>query len=89
MATLLRPGQAVDGWKCTSFVAVWFMGGDWTWLKVMSEGASRLGLDVDCGLNARGYMVRPGLVDVEAVKFKVPCGTWMAEERPETRSIGQ
>lgn len=34
-------------------------------------------------------MVRGGLVDVEVCQYTVPYGTWMAEERPEKRPIGQ
>ena len=76
------------------YADVWFKdgevcSGDWKWLKAMRDGASRLGLDLDCGLNARDYMTEAGLVDVEVVRYVVPYGTWMAEERPETRLIGQ
>ena len=91
MATLLKPG----GWmEVHDYADVWFKdgrvcSGDWKWLKVMREGARRLGMDLDCGLNARDYMTRAGLVNVEVVEYMVPYGTWMAEEKPETRSIGQ
>ena len=91
MAALLKPG----GWlEVHEYADVWFKNeevcsGDCKWMNKMREGASRLGMDLDCGLNAREYMVRAGLVDVEVIMYKVPYGTWMAEERPETRSIGQ
>lgn len=92
MATLLKPG----GWmEVHDYVDVWFKdgrvcSGHWKWLKAMREGTRRLGIDLDCGLNAREYMVGAGLVDVEVFEYMVPCGTWMAEEKkPETRLIGQ
>ena len=92
MVTLLKRG----GWiEVHEYADVWFKdgeevcSGEWEWLKVMREGARGLGLDLDCGINARGYMAEAGLVDVEVVRYVVPYGTWMAEERPETRSIGQ
>ena len=34
------------------------------------------------------YMLKAGLVEVKVEKYKVPFGTWMAEERPEMRRIG-
>lgn len=34
-------------------------------------------------------MVRARLVNMEVVEYMVPHGTWMAEEKPETRLIGQ
>lgn len=91
MAALLKPG----GWmEVHDYAQVWFKdgevcSGEWKWMKAMREGASQLGLDLDCGMNARGYMVEAGLVDVEVVKYMVPYGTWMAEERPETRLMGR
>ena len=76
------------------YAQVWYRHGeicsqDWKWLNVMRQGAGQLGLDPDCGFNAREYMVRAGMVDVEVFRYVVPYGTWMAEERPETRSMGQ
>ena len=54
----------------------------------MRRGAAQLGLDLDIGLNAKDYMQKAGLVNVKVQKYKVPFGTWMADERPETRRIG-
>ena len=54
----------------------------------MRRGAAQLGLHLDIGLNSKDYMQKAGLVDVKVKKYKVPSGTWMGDERPETRRIG-
>ena len=54
----------------------------------MRRGAAQLGLDLDVGLSAKGYMQKASLVDVKVEKYKVPFETWMADEKPETRRIG-
>ena len=40
-------------------------------------------------MHRKEYMAKSGLVDVKIIKYMVPYGTWMAEGRPETRSMGQ
>jgi len=91
MVALLKPG----GWlEVHDYVQVWYKNGeicsgDWRWHKVMREGASRSGMDLECGLKAREYMARAGLVEVDVVRYVVPYGTWMAEEKPETKAIGE
>lgn len=93
MATLLRPG----GWlEIHDYAEIWYsakesdrvISGDWKWQLAMRRGASELGLDLDVGLHAESYMLKAGLVDVKVEKYKVPFGTWMIDERPETRRIG-
>lgn len=93
MATLLRPG----GWlEIHDYAECWYsakdsdqvISGDWKWQHAMRRGAAQLGLDLDIGLKAESYMRSAGLVDVKVQKYKVPFGSWMAEEKPETRLIG-
>lgn len=93
MATLLCPG----GWlEIHDYAEFWYnaqesgqkISGDWKWQHAMRRGAAQLGLDLDIGLHAEDYMQKAGLVDVKVEKYKVPFGTWMADEKPETRRIG-
>ena len=63
--------------------------GEWKWQRAMRKGAEELGLDLDIGLHAQDYMRKAGLVDVRVERYVVPFGTWMADERPETRRIGE
>ena len=91
MTELLKPG----GWmEVHDYAEIWYKNGEvcsggWKWQKAMREGARGLGLDLDCGKNAKDYMERAGLVNVEVQKYAVPYGTWMVEEKPETRRIGK
>lgn len=91
MATLLRPG----GWiEVHDYAQIWYKhgeicSGDWKWQKAMREGARQLGLDLNCGLNAQKYMKNAGLLDVEAHRYAMPYGTWLADEKPESRRIGE
>ena len=93
MTTLLRPG----GWlEIHDYAEFWFNTKDsdraisagWKWQHAIRRGAAQLGLDLDIGLHAEEYMRAAGLVDVKVEKYFVPIGTWMADERPETRRIG-
>lgn len=93
MTTLLRPG----GWlEIHDYAEIWHnakegdrvVSRDWKWLKAVRRGADELGLDLDIGIHAESYMRKAGLVDVNVEKYIVPIGTWMADERPETRRIG-
>ena len=91
MATLLQPG----GWiEVHDYAEIWYKNGevcsgDWKWQKAMREGARQLGLDLDCGLNAQQYMKNAGLVDVEVHRYTIPYGTWLADEKPESKRIGE
>ena len=62
--------------------------GDWKWQHAMRRGAAQLGLDLDIGVHAEKYMRNAGLVDVKVQKYTVPFGSWMADEKPETKRIG-
>ena len=98
MARLLCPGGFLE---IHDYAELWyeqsaqpdeedhFISGDWKWQKAMRRGAAQLGLDLDVGLNAARYMKDVGLVDVQTVKYKVPSGTWLAADKPETKKIGQ
>ena len=59
------------------------------WQRAMQRGAEQLGLDLEIGNHAAHYMKEAGLVDVQVAKYKLPLGTWLADERPETRNIGE
>ncbi|KAL8712673.1 MAG: hypothetical protein Q9220_003205 [cf. Caloplaca sp. 1 TL-2023] len=61
---------------------------DWKWMQAMRRGAEQLGLDLDIGINAEQYMKDAGLEDVQVKRYPIPFGTWMVEERPETKKIG-
>lgn len=91
---LLRPG----GWlEIHDYAEIWYsaresdrvISGEWKWQRAMRKGAEELGLDLDIGLHAQDYMRKAGLVDVRVERYVVPFGTWMADERPETRRIGE
>ena len=93
MAALLRPG----GWlEIHDSAETWYsakesdrvISGDWKWQHAMRRGAAQLGLDLDIGINAEKYMQTAGLVDVKVHKYMVPFGSWLADEKPETRNIG-
>ena len=62
---------------------------DGIWQRAMQRGAQQLGLDLEIGNHAAQYMREAGLIDVQVVKSKLPLGTWLASERPETRNIGE
>ena len=53
----------------------------------MRREAKGLRLHLDYGFNTREYMASAGLVNIKVFRYKVPYGTWLAEEKPETRSI--
>ena len=93
IATLLRPG----GWlEIHDGAEILFnakrshemISADWKWQHAMRRGAAELGLDLDVGLHAQDYMRKAGLVNVKVEKYMAPFGTWLADERPETRRIG-
>ena len=93
MATLPRPG----GWlKIQDYAEICFnakesdrtVSDSWKWQNAMRRGAAQRGLDLDVGLNTEGHRRKAGLVDVKVEKCKAPFGTWMADEKPETRRSG-
>ena len=98
MTRLLRPGGYVE---VHDYAYLWYkesskpneddrlISGDWKWMEAMRRGATQLGLDLDVGKNVQQYMTDAGLTHIETVKYKVPFGTWLARERPETRRIGE
>ena len=99
MTRLLRPGGYME---LHDFAEIWYkestqpgeeeghiISSDWQWQKAMRRGAAQLGLDLDIGLSAAQYMKNAGLIDVQTVKYKVPFGTWLASEKPETKKIGE
>ena len=94
MAALLRPGggwleihdyaeRAYDAHDSDRLIS-----DDWKWLRAMRRGAAQLDLDLDIGLHAEKYMREAGLADVTVQKYMAPFGTWLADEKPETRKIG-
>ena len=91
MAKLLRPG----GWfEVHDQAYPWYIGDhdcspDWKWIQAMRRGADQIGLDLDCGSNAKGYMENAGLVDVQVFRYILPSGSWLAKQMPETRLIGE
>ena len=63
----------------------------WKRLQTLRHGAIQLYLDLDIGLNAKKYMQDAGLIDFEVVEYKIPWGTWIAddERKLETRRMGE
>ena len=101
MTTLLRPGgyleiheMACRMYRCSPASPRVpsdddpVIGADWPWQQALYRGAEQLGLDIDIGTNAQRYMKDTGLVDVQVKKYVLPFGTWMADQRPETRRLG-
>ena len=71
----------------------WYLNGKhcssgWSWVTAMEKAAERKGQDLRCGKNAKDYMERAGLVDVQVTEYRLPVGTWAAHDRPETEHIG-
>lgn len=91
VATLLKPG----GWaEMQEYVQDWSLHGEvvsdsWPWLTAIRGQAEKKGGDYHCGWNIKGYMEKAGLVDVRQVEYRVPYGTWMIKEKPETERIGR
>ena len=101
MATLLRPGGYFEMhevsyrlYKCSSATPRVpsdedpAIGADWPWQRALLRGEEQLGLDTDIGPNVQRYMKDAGLVDIEVKKYVMPFGTWMVDEKPETRRLG-
>lgn len=91
MASLLRPGGQLEA---QDFVVEGYLYGDccsvdWEWLNALKFAAKQNDLDLQCGRNIKGYMEMAGLVDIKVREYRLPLGTWLAEENPETRRIGE
>jgi hypothetical protein len=88
---MLTPG----GWvEMQDFEEMFYLRGkklgdeaDWNWLTEFRMGAKAKGMDLDCGKNARQYMLDAGFVDVDAKVFVVPY--WSDSDRPETREVSE
>ncbi|KAL8698798.1 MAG: hypothetical protein Q9224_001691 [Gallowayella concinna] len=91
MASLLRSG----GWvEMQEYTLDWYLHGsycsaDWEWLRVLHGAAREKGRDLRCGTNMQVYMEQAGLVDISVKAYRVPMGTWLVGERPETKRIGE
>ena len=90
MAILLRPG----GWiEVQEFVIDAFLNGEycsagWKWLQALHKAAENRGWDLRAGKHVKVYMEQAGLVEVQAIEYRIPWGTWASGERPETKWIG-
>ena len=90
MTSLLQSG----GWiEMQEFVFELYRHGkccsaEWGWLRALHEAAEKRGWDLRCGGRGEEYMKQAGLVDVQAIEYRIPMGTWAVEARPETRRIG-
>ena len=88
---ILRPG----GWaEIHDLSYEWLKDGkpidaNWRWRQEMNKGLEKKGLDPYCGRRIEGWMKEAGMVDVRVTKYKVPWGIWDADNRPETRKIGE
>jgi hypothetical protein len=59
------------------------------WMRALQADAHRKGLDMDAGRNLRRRMKKAGVVDVQTKEYRIPYGTWAADEPPETSRIGR
>lgn len=62
---------------------------EWPWLSALRERAKIKGWDLDCGGNIKTYMQKAGFMDIEQKRYRVPFGSWLASDMPETRRIGE
>ncbi|KAI4240738.1 MAG: hypothetical protein L6R40_004983 [Gallowayella cf. fulva] len=89
MTSLLRPG----GWAEMQDLALDFYvhgrhcSGECEWLKALFRAAQEKDWNLLCVPNIQGYMQQAGLVDISVKEYRLPLGTWLAGERPETKSI--
>ncbi|KAL8838512.1 MAG: hypothetical protein Q9176_005064 [Flavoplaca citrina] len=91
ITTIVRPGAWVEMQDLA--IKLYLYGshcsGDWEWMKAIYAAAEKKGWDLQCGTNIKGYMEEAGLEDVVVKEYRLPFGTWLAEEKPETRRIGK
>ncbi|PYH97109.1 S-adenosyl-L-methionine-dependent methyltransferase [Aspergillus ellipticus CBS 707.79] len=61
------------------------------WVRVMRQAMAMVenGLDPDAGSNVKRCMEEAGLVDVQSHVFRRPVGTWLADEEPGTKRVGE
>ena len=55
----------------------------------MRERVKIEGLDLNCGSNIKIYMANAGFVDIKQKRYRVPIGSWLARDSPETKRIGE
>ncbi|KAL8878940.1 MAG: hypothetical protein Q9198_003350 [Flavoplaca austrocitrina] len=91
MVSILRPGGWVEMQDLV--IELYLYGsqcsGEWEWMKAIHAAAEKKGLDLQCGRNIKGYMEEAEVEDVVVKEYRLPFGTWLAEEKPETRRIGK
>ncbi|KAL9617411.1 MAG: hypothetical protein Q9204_008486 [Flavoplaca sp. TL-2023a] len=91
MMSIVRPGGWVEMQDLV--IELYLHGshcsGDWEWMKAIYTSADKKGLDLQCGKNIKRYMEEAGLEDIVVKEYRMPFGTWLAGERPETRTIGE
>ena len=91
VAKILKPG----GWaEMQEYDQDWYLNGQfcnerWPWLQACAEYTEANGHDWHCGSNIKKYMEIAGLVNVQQKVYRMPYGTWMAKDRPETERIGK
>ncbi|KAI4217884.1 MAG: hypothetical protein L6R36_009229 [Xanthoria steineri] len=89
--SLVRPG----GWvEMQDLIFELYLHGspcsdEWGWMKAIKSAAQQKGMDLQCGKNIARYMEEAGLEDIVVKEYRLPCGTWLAEQKPETRRIGE
>ena len=57
----------------------------WSWLAALREAKN---WDFNCGTNIKTYMEKAGFVNIQQIQYLMPCGTWLARQKPETKRIG-
>ena len=73
MRTLIRNGRVIDPASGRDEVADLAIAGD----RIVAIGAKAAGFDADRTIEARGWVVAPGLVDL-AARLREPAGTAQA-----------
>lgn len=91
VASLLKPG----GWaEMQDLDEDFYLNGErcsdtWPWLIALRKQSLKRGWDLNCGSNIKSYMERTGLVNIQQKRYRLPFGTWLVDERPETEWIGK
>ncbi|KAL8723937.1 MAG: hypothetical protein Q9166_008213 [cf. Caloplaca sp. 2 TL-2023] len=91
VASLLKPGAYTEMQDLELKVYLYgtLCSDTWPWMVALRKQAAEKGWDFDCGRNIKKYMEKAGLVVVEQKRYRLPLGTWMVEEKPETKRIGE
>ena len=91
MASLLRPGgwMEMQDYACELYLNGQCCSDERGWFQALCGAAEKKGWDLRCGKHVKKYMEQAGLVEVQVIRYRVPIGTWLVGEKPETKRIGE